>query len=154
MNRFLSLLLIPLLMLGHVLPHSHDGIGMEQVDGHAARPHIHLTSHHHHGHSHEHAQVSDEHEHGYAIHQKCDAELHRLGISGLVDHDSDAVYLASASLAYVRLSGIDSPSSDLVAVVSEHSLIVDFPTTRPVSAIPLRRSSSLPLYLLTASLRL
>ncbi len=154
MNRVLSLLLIALLMLGHVLPHSHDGIGTEQLDGHAARPHIHLTSHDHHGHSHEHAQVSDDHDHGDAIHQNSDAELHGLGISGLIEHDSDAVYLASASLAYVRLSGIDSPASDLVAVVSEHGLIVDFPTTRLVLAIPLRRSSSLPLYLLTASLRL
>ncbi len=158
MDRVLTLLLIPILMLAHVLPHSHVGIATDQPDDHAARPHIHLASHdHHHGHSHEEAQVSDDDDHGDFIRLSTDAE-HRVPgfyrFYRLDDHDSDAIYLAGSTPTYGRPSGMDSPDGGVVPAVSEPGLIADFPTTRLVSAIPFRRSSSLPIYLLTASLRL
>ncbi len=155
MYPVLSQMLIPLLMLGHVLPHSHVGSGTDQPDDHAASPHVHLASHdHHHGHSHEEAQVSGDHHHGDSIRQSTDAEQGVPGIYGLEEHDSDAIYLASSWLTYGRPSGIDSPNSELVVAVSEAGFIVDFSIARLVSGRPLRRSTSLPIYLLTASLRL
>jgi hypothetical protein len=163
MKRVLSLLLIALLMLGHLLPHSHVGTGADQPGDPAARPHIHLASHDshhghshdsHHGHSHDHAQATDDHDHGDSIRHGTDTASNTLGISSLSDHDSDAIYFASSRLAYDRPSRIDSPDSDLIAVVAELSIDFNSLPTHLICTIPLRRSLSLPLYLLTASLRL
>ncbi|MEZ6076116.1 MAG: hypothetical protein R3C56_10735 [Pirellulaceae bacterium] len=97
MKRVLSLLLIALLMLGHLLPHSHVGTGADQPGDPAARPHIHLASHDsHHGHSHDHAQATDDHDHGDSIRHGTDTASNTLGISSLSDHDSDAIYFASS----------------------------------------------------------
>lgn len=153
MNRIVSLLLIPLLMLGHVLPHSHVGTGTDQPDDHAARPHIHLASHDSGTDSHEHAEVSEDHEHGDSIHQNSDAIANSDGISGRNDHDDDAIYLANSPSTFGRSVGtkqIDLP----VAFVVADQCLAQSQTHQPQRVIPPQRSSSLPIYLLTASLRL
>ena len=153
MNRLVSLLLIPLLMLGHLLPHSHVGTGTDQPDDHAARPHIHLASHDSGTDSHQHAEVSEDHEHAETIHEKSDAVGRSHGISGQNDHYDDAIYLANSPSTIGRSVGskqIDLP----VAFVIGDQCLAQSQTHLPQRVVPPQRRSSLPIYLLTASLRL
>ena len=160
MNRFVSLLLIPLLMLGHVLAHSHAGTGTNHLNDRAARPHIHLTSHDHHknrdhhGHAHGSALISGDHDHGDSVHPKADSGRDRLHLTGLNDHDSDAVYLMSSTQTYSRPRDICSPEKALVVGFNASNLFIDFQTSLRGSTIPLRFCLSQPFYILLASLRL
>ena len=79
MNRFVALLIIPFLAIGHAFPHSHEKA--YALGDHAARPHVHIrhgtqdhADHHHHG---DHCEQSDESANEMPV-----------------DHDSDAVYLS------------------------------------------------------------
>lgn len=165
MNRFVSQLLIPLLMLGHVLTHSHAGTSTDQRNDRAARPHIHLTSHDHqknrvhhghshHGHSHCSDLISEAHDHGDSVHRKADIRRDRLQLTSLNDHDSDAVYLMSSTQTYSRLRDICSPEKALVVGFDESNLVIDFQTSLRGLTIPLRLCLSQPFYILLASLRL
>jgi hypothetical protein len=146
MNRVLSLLLIPLFVLGQCLPHSHAGSGVAEPDDHALRPHLHL-----HGHAHDGVHAHDDH-HQHA--SEDDSASQDALLSPAAEHDSDAVYLAASSHSLTRASGtigLEFHSADWVA----------FSDPLPVNLRPGWRTSdppdryrTLPIYLLTASLRL
>jgi len=142
MNGLLSLLLIPFFVLGQALPHSHAGTGVAESSGHALRPHLHLHSHEHsHGDHHEHADESD---------ATSPSDL----LSPAAEHDSDAVYLAASGQLLTRVSGsfgIDVHTTDWVAV--SLPIVVDT-RSRMRTSDPPDRYATLPIFLLTASLRL
>tara|TARA_R110002074_G_scaffold214998_3_gene384909 strand:- start:2122 stop:2745 length:624 start_codon:yes stop_codon:yes gene_type:complete len=97
MNRFLLLLLIPFLVLGQCLPHSHAGSGAVDSDGHALRPHVHL-----HGHAHNDVHVHDDH-HEHADEGESTSPSDSLAPAA--EHDSDAVYSAASGQLLTRTSG-------------------------------------------------
>ncbi len=152
MNRFVSLLLIPMFMLGHVLPHSHVGGSIVEPNGHSLRPHIHLSSDHHHHHD-----DVDDHEHRQAGDQ-ADAEHSQTAVAASlsvpIDHDSDAVYLAAANWT----------ASRTIVTTQADSATLDWTTLAPLvdrDSCPgclighqPDRYAGLPIYLRTASLRL
>ncbi len=142
MNRFLSLLLIPFFVLGQCLPHSHAGSGVAEPDGHALRPHVHL-------HGHDHAHDSD---HEYLDESESTSSSDSL--SPAAEHDSDAVYLVASGQSLTRTSGaigIEVHSADWVAF--SVPITVDV-RPRWRTSDPPDRYRTLPIYLLTASLRL
>ncbi|QEG41304.1 hypothetical protein [Roseimaritima ulvae] len=142
MTRFISLLLIPFLVLGQCLPHSHAGSGVAEPDGHALRPHVHLHAHDHaHGDHHEHADESE-------------SSSPSDSLSPAADHDSDAVYLIASGQSLTRTSGAietEVHSADWIALPV--SLTVDIRPRWRTSDTPVRYRT-MPIYLLTASLRL
>ncbi len=142
MDRFLSLLLIPFFVLGQCLPHTHAGTGVAEPSGHALRPHVHL-------HGHEHAHV-DHHGHADASESPPPNDL----LLPAEEHDSDAVYLAASAQSLTRASGslaVDVHSTDWVAV--SMPMAVDT-RSRYRTNDPPDRYATLPIYLLTASIRL
>lgn len=147
MNRFVSLLLIPLFVLGQVLPHSHAGSGVVEPDDHSARPHVHLShSHHEHGDGHEHG-----HEHDTVV-SSLDGFT---ATPHSANHDHDAVYFAASTVFASRA---------VVATQFEWSTMLDLPLPSTLAIGELRscsrisdppdRCSPIPIYLLVASLRL
>lgn len=138
-------------MLGHVLPHSHAGTSVVEPDGHSLRPHIHLSSDHHHNHD------DDDHEHHHAGEQS-DAEHSETSATATLsvptDHDSDAVYLSDSDWTASRTVGTTQVDS---AALVWTSLAPSFDCdSRPGCRCgdPPDRYAGLPIYLLTASLRL
>lgn len=86
MNRAVSLILIPLLLVSQSLfsvPHSHAGSSIIEPDGHAARPHVHLHVAHH---------ADGDHEDGDNTPSATGEQV--------PDHDSDAVYVGDDQLLY------------------------------------------------------
>ena len=153
MNRIVSLLLIPMFMLGHVLSHSHAGSGVVEPGGHMARAHVHISG----GHQHEH----DGHSHDGYDHQHHDAgnpadedrsETARIAtLSVPVEHDSDAVYLIETEWTVgrtVAVQQVDSVAFAFAPPTTCHARL----GSRLVE--PPDRYTGLPIYLLTASLRL
>ncbi|WP_345684731.1 hypothetical protein [Novipirellula caenicola] len=145
MIQFVSLLLIPFFVLGQALPHSHAGTGVAQPDGHALRPHVHMHSHaHHHG---------DETDHHHDADEK-DVAADVEGIVPAADHDSDALYLTASGQSLTRHSQsfeIDVYAANLDA--STLPVMVDT-RCRYHASVPPDPLAALPIYLLTASLRL
>lgn len=142
MGRLLSLLLIPFFVLGQCVPHSHAGSGLAEPDGHAIRPHVHLHGHDHgHDHAHEHADEGE-------------STSANDSLSPAAEHDSDAVYLDVSGQSLTRTSvaiGIEVHSADWVAF----SVPLTFDVrSRRRTGDPPDRYRTLPIYLLTASLRL
>ncbi|MCO8123334.1 hypothetical protein NHH03_16410 [Stieleria sp. TO1_6] len=138
MNRLLSILLIPLFVLGPALPHSHAGSGVAEPDGHALRSHVHL---HGHDHAHEHADEDE-------------STSPSDSLSPAAEHDSDAIYLVASGQSLTRTSGaigIEVHSADWVAF--SVPITVDV-RPRWRASDPPDRYATLPIYLLTASLRL
>lgn len=90
MHRLLSLLLIPTCLMGQLFcPHSHVGTGVAEPQGHAVRPHIHLSGGHDHCHGRPHRHHSDQGiEHS---HHAAEAAVPE-SASPLTDHDQDALY--------------------------------------------------------------
>lgn len=86
MNRAVSTILIPLLLLSQSLfsvPHTHAGSSIADPDGHPARPHVHLhDADHHHGH-----------------HEGSDESPSSTG-EPIPDHDSDAFYCGDHQLLH------------------------------------------------------
>ena len=148
MSRFVSLLLVPFFVLGQCLPHSHAETGVAEPDGHALRPHVHLHSH---GHSHDdHDEHGDDDERGEASDSTSSSDV----LLPAADHDSDAVYLASSGQLLTRSSGafgIKVPLADRVNL--SPPIVVDTRLRRSTSDLP-DRYATVPIYLLTASLRL
>ncbi|WP_146516491.1 hypothetical protein [Rubripirellula amarantea] len=147
--RILSLLLIPLFVLGQSLPHSHLGSGIGTPSDHANRPHVHLGG----GHSH-HDDGDHHHDHDETGVDDLACSATGFALSLPHQHDSDAVYLASASIAVGRSAA--APSTDAVSVdacLSIESARPHVPMSSPRN-VSARRYGGLPIYLLTASLRL
>lgn len=85
MQRFVSLLLIVLLLVsqGFCVAHSHAGTSVVDSEKHSARPHVHIFGDKHHGqHSHTKHKGNDSSEESLAV----------LSEHAPVDHDSDALY--------------------------------------------------------------
>ncbi|WP_231603104.1 hypothetical protein [Neorhodopirellula pilleata] len=172
LNRLLSILLIPLFVLGQALPHSHAGSGMVEPEDHANLPHLHLSSGHSHGHhhgdGHRHGHDDGHGDHGHAHPSdtptgqspqagqspKAGESPQATFMSTPVDHDSDAVYVAQSNNTLGRASHV------LQASFASVGVFVEFPADRHdrqwlhrSNQMP-DRSTGLPIYLLVASLRL
>ena len=155
MRLLVSLLLIPVFVLGQMLPHSHAGSGVAEPDGHSIRPHIHLRGHHHDAE----VQGDDEHHgHRHDGGEHCESEHASenspIGLSEPTEHDSDAVYLPESDWSASRSLANDV---ELPSVPQARGGGANFFATRPiirVAAHPPDRDSKLPVYLFTASLRL
>ncbi|TWT78960.1 hypothetical protein CA13_03570 [Planctomycetes bacterium CA13] len=152
MNRFVSLLLLPMFMLGQTLPHSHAGSNVREPDDHSLRPHVHITHSHHDHHG--------GHEHGH----QHDAEEFSVGgfgdLSPFANHDDDAVYFATSAVStnrvlvasqsdWLRMLALSPPSALSPSIVTVSDLCCCSRISDPPD-----RYSALPVYLLTASLRL
>lgn len=141
MHRFISLLLIPFFVLGQGLPHAHAGTGVAAPDRHAARPHVHWSGH----------------DHGHHDHDVHAAELESAGGCSLLpssEHDSDAVYLAASTGSATRLSGVVLFD---VCSLNQGAGIASLDNGLRMwcrCGDPPDRFATLPIYLLTASLRL
>jgi len=149
MRPLLSLLLIATFMLGHVVPHSHAASGGAEPGDHAHRPHIHLS----HGHDHDHG-----HHHGQADRQSAGEKSPGDALTELslaCDHDGDAIYFADSDWTVARsaiANNLDSsslPFFSLVGNIPQRERLY-----RRDSVLPEHRRPKLPIYLLTASLRL
>jgi len=153
MKRLVSLLLIPMFMLGQPLPHSHAGAGVDQPDDHAARPHVHLAQQdHHHGHSHAEPEMeADDHRDDSGV---SDADEGIAAIFGLNGHDDNAFYLANLTLSHHRLSFGGEQNHFAVVQYNVPEYFGCRPMSGPQFLVPSQRYSSLPIYLLMASLRL
>jgi len=144
MHRLLSLILIPLFVLGPALPHSHAGSETIAPDNHGSRPHVHLHGHDHHTHG-------DEHHHH---HHDDDKSSESDPLSTSAEHDSDAVYFAasdqfpsrSISLQRIDLGQLQWLPAELNDQTS--------PATAFQVVDPPDRFPTLPVYLLNRTLRL
>jgi len=149
MYRVVSLLLIPMFMLGHVLPHSHAGTGVVEPGEHSIRGHIHLVGGHHHD------QDGENHEHHHG--DQSDATGSKAAtsatFSATTDHDSDAVYLAENHWTSSRTTVPQVDSAVLVWTSFSPSVERDSRMGCRFGDPP-DRYAGLPIYLLTASLRL
>ena len=104
MRWFVSLLLIPMCLLGNPLPHAHCGSGASGPADHAARPHIHLLGGHHPFHS-----PMAQHRHGQAGHNHDQPPSQASTVCPMGDHEADAFYLADWSTS-LRSTAIELPA--------------------------------------------
>ncbi|MCM2372270.1 hypothetical protein [Aporhodopirellula aestuarii] len=159
MRRLVTLLLIPMFMLGHALSHSHAGTGVDSPRDHAVRPHLHLSSSDHaHEHGHDHHDDA-EHAHSHHVQHETSAEDGSLAtsedavISGVQDHDSDAIYFANSPATPGR-SVCDVQNITAQDYLIGEEFIADLNASHPPLRHPPQRYTTLPIFLLTASLRL
>ncbi len=150
MTRLVSLLLVPFFVLGQALPHSHAGTSVVEPDGHSIRAHIHVAGGHHHDHD------GDEHEHhdGDQSDAAGSKTATSAAVSAATDHDSDAFYLAESNWTASRT--VAKPRMDSAVLVWASFAPLMKPDAREVCRLgePPDRYAGLPVYLLTASLRL
>lgn len=154
MKQLISLLLIPMFVLGHVMPHSHAGTGVAESNDHASRPHLHLSvapSHHHDG---DHDDGAKHEQHGDDSVDN-DSDSHGNASYSLPrEHDDDAIYVAQDIASHARSLG--PLSVDCGDCGNARDFLGDL---RVSTANVLRnrapdRYAVLPIYLLVASLRL
>jgi hypothetical protein len=158
LNRLMSVLLIPLLVFGSLLPHAH-ACG-DAPDDHSLRPHFHFSiGHHSHDDHHPpHSHGRHRHGHHHADLDDCDrddwADGHLAG-QAPASHDSDAVYLNGSQLfLFQTLAATNGPAAECVG-----TLLANVPTrAKTAGRLSWDRSvasrSGPPLYLLHATLRL
>ena len=151
MNRFLSVLLIPLFVLGQALPHSHAGSGMVEPVDHAARPHLHLFLGHSPDHTH-HDDGDHDRDHGEQVDSVDSTSVHFLSTHD--DHDSDAVYLVKSDTSLSRSLSVERAGCPIAFDFVE--LCFDWPKGLAFGFANLLpdRPAGLPIYLLVGSLRL
>lgn len=149
MSRLVSLLLIPLCLLGQPMPHAHSGSDANTPKDHDARPHVHIGG----GHSHSHGKA---HHHGAAAgHHHDDDGPVQNAVSSLADHESDALYLSDFR-ADGSLKKVQSPTDAIpLSVVWE----LVWPVVQSESPCwnvmqPPDPFGGMPVYLRTASLRI
>lgn len=148
MNRLVSLLLIPFFVLGQTLPHSHAGSRIVEPDGHAERPHVHFSTH---DHNHSHARGAHSHSDRPS---DGDTDVDGDGLSSADGHDSDAVYL-NVSPHLMTLTAQATASQGQVANWQVAVIpLAAKSECRFRSGDPPDRYAVLPIFLLTASLRL
>jgi len=135
-------------VLGQALPHSHAGTGVVEPDGHSIRAHIHVAGGHHHDHD------GGEH-HDDVQSEATDSRTARsTAFSAATDHDSDAFYLVETNWTASRT--VATPQIDSAVLVWTSfvpSVDRDAHEGYRVGNPP-DRYAGLPIYLLTASLRL
>ncbi len=147
MYRFISLLLIPFVVLGQGLPHSHTGIGVSKPNGHSLRPHVHLHSL---DYAHAHAEHADSNQQASSKDKK---SIHGDFVSPVADHDSDAIYLL-ATTELIRTCPsivIDFLVADWAAYPSPAVVLEQ---CRYRTGDPPDKHAGLPFYLLESSLLL
>ncbi|CAN5601699.1 hypothetical protein BH10PLA2_BH10PLA2_21870 [soil metagenome] len=101
-RRFVSLLLLPCVLLSQALAfgHSHGG---SEWDGHESRPHVHIHAHSHGGRAHVHKHHAG-HADGYSHDSKPTAKPGKCPVVAQIaarsnqEHDSSAVFLKRAEL--------------------------------------------------------
>jgi hypothetical protein len=154
----MAVLLIPLLVFGSLLPHSH-ACGDAPID-HSLRPHIHFSigQHSHDDHHRPHSHGRHRHGHHHGDLDDCErdhwADEHLAGKTP-ASHDSDAVYLNGSQLFLFQTSAAtNGPAAECVG-----TLLANLPTrTQTAGRFSWDRSvasrSGPPLYLLHAALRL
>ena len=158
MYRLAALTLIPLCLIGAVLPraHSHAAVGPSDVGD--SRAHVHLSGGHEHAHDHRH----DGEHHAHAPHAESQESAHdapRRGSSfSPPEHHQDAIYLSD----FVSSGRIGAPEK--VVVLSITPLVVERVGALPALARarasgaraggPSSLFEPLPIYLAHASLRL
>ena len=145
MNRFVTILLIPFLLVGNALAHSH-GMAAHQSSNNG-RAHIHVASAPHHGH---HSHDSDGHHHGHDH----ESDGHESAPVTPVDHDSDAIYLASADDAFTPTDRVSFELGCSCFFDAPLCIVDDSRPPAAVSFTPTASTPELPLYLLHAALRL
>ena len=122
MNQAVSTILIPLLLVSQSLfsvPHSHAATSVNEPDGHATRPHIHLYSANHHDDHH------DDHSDG--------DEPHGITDEHLPDHDSDAVYVGDIQfLSQARANDIVKAELSADDLVYDAVSLLVAPTTNAI----------------------
>ena len=159
MHRLIAILLIPFFVVGNSLAHSHGSAAHQSPS--QGRAHIHVGSAPQHAHNHEsHGHSHHEHGHGHDHHSKTSEQKQKRDdskpapIEKTVDHESDAVYVATADYVVTTSARISTEmgSCDVVESVEDY-----LSCTRPNSwheRPPLASPPELPLYLLHAALRL
>lgn len=157
MCRWVSLVLIPLLLVGQSfgMAHTHQGTGVAEPKDHAARPHFHTHGgngrrHHHHHHSYGNTTANGlgrvKHRHHGEAHESPEAASWR----SAADHDDDAVYVSTAVTLGVgrRLAADDSGAQAIVGLdagttektwerATDNGLVLGLPPPVPLSRIPL-----------------
>jgi hypothetical protein len=149
MSRLMSLLLIPLCLLGQPMPHAHHGSDVSTPKGHDTRPHVHIGG----GHSHSHEKG---HHHGVAAgHHHDDEGRAQTAVSSLADHENDALYFsdfpADGSLKRGQL-----PTDSIPLLVVWELIWPSVQDEWPCWLVmhPPDLFGGLPVYLRTASLRI
>ena len=145
MNRLVAILLIPFLLVGNALAHSH-AVAAHPSANHG-RAHIHIGSAPHHGH---HSHESDDHHHGLD-HENEEQESAQVPP---IEHDSDAIYLASTGDAYTPTDRVSTELGAFVYVDAPLRILNDSRPPAALSCTLTASASGLPLYLLHAALRL
>jgi hypothetical protein len=148
MARLVSLLLVPFFVLGQALPHSHAGTGMFEPDGHSIRAHIHVAGGHHHDHD------GDEHHHVDQSDATGSRTARSTAFSAATDHDSDAFYLAETNWTASRTVATPQIDSAVLVWTSFVPSVERAAHEGSRFGNPPDRYAGLPIYLLTASLRL
>ncbi len=163
MRQFACLLLIASL-LGQraALPHSHAGSGIAEPQGHALRPHIHLSHKHHLSDKHQGGRAAhshDEHDRGHShAHHQSDYrnEASHDGIANWQnsppsDHDADAVYLDAGNNVGLVQTTIQSPTPDGLFLVICTTTLHGAPALRQTWAPP-RYGAHVPVFLASTKL--
>lgn len=158
MNRIVTILLIPLFVVGNALAHSHGTVA--HPSNVQTRSHVHVSggshhdqdahdSHHHHSHDHDHRHHGQDHQN----HDQ-DGESSDSTPVAPVEHESDAVYL-------VAVDWLFTPSERCLLVLDSQFLhataisVIPIANRQPNLNTPLFfRTAELPLYLLHAAQRL
>lgn len=143
MFRAIALFLIPFFVLGPALPHSHAGSGVVAPEGHDLRPHVHLPGLDHHS-----------HDDGHRHHADDDDQSRRDSLESSADHDSDAIYLASSDLSLSRSGGSQRVEQGTMQWVSAVVVYRSGIEAALRADDPPDRCRTLPIYLLTRSMRL
>lgn len=140
------MMLIPFIVLGHVSPHSHVGSSIIEPANHGSRPHFHT-----HPHDHEHGSQHEGHVHAA---QLSDESVTPDQFFPTAVHDADAIYIAVSSQTLTRPSDSVSVEIQFDSYPSNAFISIAERPYRCLIAHPPDRNVNLPIYLLTASLRL
>ncbi len=153
MVRFLCLILIPIFLLSNAVPRSYTGCGLVESPGDEVRPHVHLDSHHHahdhHGHTH---RGHSHHGHSHVVVD--DEQAERVLVCATTDHDADAIYLTSVSYSMSVVSHLSLVPGQVVSWEVVSSLSNLRSELQYAAGVPPDKHASLPIFLLTAALRL
>ena len=157
MKRIIAASLIPILLLGNLVPHAHGASISSIPDDHSARAHIHLSVQPEHGHDHSAKNESrDETGETEVAHQhESDSEDGQASSRAPIDHDSTALYILNSdeftSTTPVTRVVLDTP---LVSVLCTPPGISFGGTSHREHSLSLLAHEGPPIYLLDAALRL
>ncbi|WP_068138662.1 hypothetical protein [Roseimaritima ulvae] len=159
MNRVVSLLLIPMFLLGQCSAHAHGGSGVSGSETHGQRPHLHVGAisgqsqePHPRGHQNAHGDEPS-HDHGHP-HAGVEFNTANSLLSNHRDHDADAIYFAGGVTVSGRIDKVNDPCPVVLASMWCCDELKPSTAVDSASCNPPDRYGNLPIYLQTASLRL